>query len=317
MMTSFQVSGNISSEQIVEAIQKFLPDANVFNVKSPPSVDMPRSLNDIYVTESSSFEFDERSGAESTSSEIAAWSSDSVDESKDLRKEIYRGHKKLANVENELSKSYDQIDSAHKQLSTLFSQFELLRKKYDNQRIKFSSILWSECTPHHPELKHIPPPELSQQFVESESQVGPYLIHKALGEGQFASVKQCRRNSDDSEFALKVIQKDRILSFQSLIRLSYELQALQILRSPLIAAFCDVIHTKSKLYIVMEKGGNDLFSFFDLYPKGVDESIAKQITGKLFSAVQFCHNHHICHRDLKPEVRLYYIESNTHFELTN
>jgi cyclin-dependent kinase-like len=52
----------------------------------------------------------------------------------------------------------------------------------------------------------------------------------------------------------------------------------------------------------MEKGGEDLFTFYDLYPEGIPEDWIKSIMYNLLKAIHYIHSQSICHRDLKPEV---------------
>ena len=124
----------------------------------------------------------------------------------------------------------------------------------------------------------------------------------ALGEGQFATVRVCSfRKQKDKEYALKIIKKDRIISLTSLMRVSNEIENLKLLQSPFVVAVEAVIHTTSNLYIITEKGGLDLFEFFDEHPDGVPEKWAKQIMVSILKGVLYCHEQGICHRDLKPE----------------
>lgn len=165
------------------------------------------------------------------------------------------------------------------------------------------------------QLKHIPPAEDSSIFTETEQMVGSYIIGEVLGEGQFATVTSCIKIGSDqgSSLALKTIKKERILSFHGLKRVSNEIDTLRKLKSPYIIHLHDVIHTTTKLYIITERGGPDLFEFFDTHPDGVSELWAKDIMYHILQGVAFCHNNSYCHRDLKPEVCNTYIYLTLHY----
>jgi len=161
-----------------------------------------------------------------------------------------------------------------------------------------------------PELSEIPDAEDEDKFIEDDDHVGVYNLGEVLGEGQFALVRSCtvshsRGNKDkhdfDAEYAIKLLNKERLLSFHSLKRVSNEVKILQAMNCPHIVAIKDVIQTKKKLYIITEKGGLDLFEFFDEHPDGVPESWARDIVTCVLKGVLYCHEKRVCHRDLKPE----------------
>jgi len=195
------------------------------------------------------------------------------------------------------------IQAFHSQQQQLFDDFVLLRSRYDETKSTLQSALWTHCAPHHPELGHIPS---ETDIVDNEEQLGPYYLEELLGEGQFATVRACRPISDDdmegdARWAIKIINKERIGSFNSLKRVSNEVRILKNMRSKYIVSIADVFQTKKTLYIVTERGGADLFEFFDEHPRGVPEAWAKEIMARLLQGVAFCHLMGICHRDLKPE----------------
>jgi serine/threonine protein kinase len=80
------------------------------------------------------------------------------------------------------------------------------------------------------------------------------------------------------------------------MRVSNEIENLKLLKSPYIVSIERVIHTQHMLYIVTEKGGKDLFEFFDEHPDGVPESWAKEIISCVIKGVLYCHERGICHR---------------------
>jgi len=192
------------------------------------------------------------------------------------------------------------IQSLQKQQQALYDEFVLLRERYDEQKASLLNILWSYCSRYHPDLRQIPPVEDSETFIENDTQIGSDInVGEELGEGQFASVKICTYKG--CEHALKIIKKDRITTFKTLLRVANEIENLQLINSPNVVAIKHVIHTQSRLYIITEKGGADLFEFFDEHPSGVPETWANQIMINILKGVLFCHEQGICHRDLKPE----------------
>jgi len=201
-------------------------------------------------------------------------------------------------------KALATVQTFHLQQKQLFDEFQLLRQRYDEQRDTLQDILWMHCGPNHPELKAIPMVKDFQDFVETENRVGEFSIGEVLGEGQFATVYNCRRvNGDlvDRDMALKIIKKEKITTFNSLRHVSNEIELLRQLSCEFIVRIEEIIQTHSKLYIITEKGGTDMFEFFDEHPDGVCEDWARQIMSCVLRGVKHIHDHGICHRDLKPE----------------
>jgi serine/threonine protein kinase len=219
--------------------------------------------------------------------------------------EISRLRRENEILQEQASKATRAIQSFHQQQQALFDEFVVLRQKYDDQKASLVSALWQHCARHHPELTDIPSME-SDTFIETEKQIGQYGVGGVLGEGQFATVCTCwkgvEKKPDSVEYALKIIKKERITTFNSLRRVSTEIKTLRTLKhSDCVVTVIDVIHTQKHLYIVTEKGGIDLFEFFDEHSEGVPEKWALEIIGSVLRAVLHCHDYKICHRDLKPE----------------
>lgn len=204
-------------------------------------------------------------------------------------------NKELREAEESASKAVISIQTLHKQQQALFDEFALLRQRYDEQKSAVVNILWNQCARYHPDLRQIPPVE-ENSFIENEFQVGDFTVGDLLGEGQFATVRNCRRKGSSQEYALKIIKKERITSFTSLMRVSNEIDNLKVLKSPYIVCVVQVFHTQNILYIVTEKGGRDLFEFFDEHPDGVPEGWAREIISCVLKGVLYCHDQGICHR---------------------
>lgn len=208
----------------------------------------------------------------------------------------------IKQMEHSSAKAFLTIQSFHQQQQALFDEFVLLRQKYDDQKTNLLTTLWVYCGRYHPDLKYIPELEDEKTFVENDEEVGHFIVGQTLGEGQFATVKTCWKKDDTkTEYALKMIKKERVTSFVSLKRVSNEIDILKRLNSPYVVSVLHVMQTSSMLYIVTEKGGADLFEFFDEHPNGVPEVWAQEIISNVMTALIYCHTISVCHRDLKPE----------------
>jgi hypothetical protein len=220
---------------------------------------------------------------------------------KELENRLEEKEKEYIELEETAAKAGISIQALNKQQLALYDEFVLLRQRYDEQKTSLVNILWSHCAKHHPDLRQIPQMEDEDTFCETDSQVGSLIVGEALGEGQFATVKSCTRDNTAREYALKIIKKDRITTFASLMRVSNEIDNLKLLRSPYVVTVSEVMHTVTKLYIVTEKGGFDLFEFFDEHQDGVPEAWAKEIIVCILKGVLYCHEQGICHRGEKED----------------
>ena len=188
----------------------------------------------------------------------------------ELQNSLQKKNQELQELQVTSQKSLASIQAFHEQQQALFDEFVTLRQRYDEQKNTLVTILWTHCCQYHPDLRHIPIIEDESTFMETEERVGNYAVGSMLGEGQFATVRSCHLlGKEDNLHALKVIKKDRIITFTSIKRVSNEIDILRKLKSPFIVSIVDVIQTKSKLYMITELGGADLFEFFDEHSQGV------------------------------------------------
>ncbi|XP_062906273.1 serine/threonine-protein kinase SIK2-like isoform X2 [Mobula hypostoma] len=130
--------------------------------------------------------------------------------------------------------------------------------------------------------------------------VGFYDIEGTLGKGNFAVVKLARHRVTRSRVAIKIIDKRR-LQPRELQRVHREVLIMKFLNHPHIIKLYQVMETRDMLYIVTEFAQNGEM-FEHLSERGpLSECEARDKFGQLLSAVEYCHRHHIVHRDLKTE----------------
>lgn len=304
-MKAFQLLCDVEEEELQKALEQCFPN-RIRMVKNIPLSSTLENGDEISTgNNDSSKENSEESKEESTAS---SESNNKINNNRNielmntLENELKNKESELLDVQNTAKHAFESIKSFQIQQQKIFDEFAILRKKYDDLKSSFTTVLWEECGKHHPLFENIP--SLEKSCVESVDEIGKYGVGEVLGEGQFATVCSCwlKTSPNSEEQALKMIKKERIVSFNSLKRLSTEIGTLKLLnKSKYVVHITDCFQTRDMLYIVTEKGGPDLFDFFDEHPDGVPEPWAQQITCQLLKALRSTHGYNICHRDVKPE----------------
>ncbi|KAF3843127.1 hypothetical protein F7725_001976 [Dissostichus mawsoni] len=129
-------------------------------------------------------------------------------------------------------------------------------------------------------------------------QVGFYEIIRTLGKGNFAVVKLARHKVTKTQVAIKIIDKTR-LNPSNLEKIYREVQIMKLLNHPHIIKLYQVMETKDMLYIVTEYARTEKYHLTTNGRMSEDE--ARKKFWQILTAVDYCHQHHIVHRDLKTE----------------
>ncbi|XP_041814821.1 MAP/microtubule affinity-regulating kinase 3-like isoform X2 [Chelmon rostratus] len=140
----------------------------------------------------------------------------------------------------------------------------------------------------------------SSSATDETPHIGNYRLLKTIGKGNFAKVKLARHVLTGREVAIKIIDKTQ-LNPTSLQKLFREVRIMKILNHPNIVKLFEVIETEKTLYLVMEyASGGEVFDYLVAHGR-MKEKEARAKFRQIVSAVQFCHQKHIVHRDLKAE----------------
>uniref|UniRef100_A0AAQ5ZBG5 non-specific serine/threonine protein kinase n=1 Tax=Amphiprion ocellaris TaxID=80972 RepID=A0AAQ5ZBG5_AMPOC len=121
-------------------------------------------------------------------------------------------------------------------------------------------------------------PRCRNSFTSTEEHphIGNYRLLKTIGKGNFAKVKLARHVLTGREVR-------------------------QILNHPNIVKLFEVIETEKTLYLVMEyASGGEVFDYLVAHGR-MKEKEARAKFRQIVSAVQYCHQRRIVHRDLKAE----------------
>uniref|UniRef100_A0A8C2B4X7 non-specific serine/threonine protein kinase n=1 Tax=Cyprinus carpio TaxID=7962 RepID=A0A8C2B4X7_CYPCA len=129
--------------------------------------------------------------------------------------------------------------------------------------------------------------------ADEQPHIGCYRLLKTIGKGNFAKVKLAKHILTDKEVRIAFTPQ-----IKSLFR---EVRIMKLLNHPNIVKLFEVIETDKSLYLVMEyASGGEVFDYLVAHGR-MKEKEARAKFRQIVSAVQYCHQKCIVHRDLKAE----------------
>jgi len=167
---------------------------------------------------------------------------------------------------------------------------------------------------HHSTDDNANPRITSRSRTSDEPHIGKYRLMKTIGKGNFAKVKLAKHVPTGREVAIKIIDKTQ-MNPSSLQKLFREVRIMKILDHPNIVKLFEVIETEKTLYLVMEyASGGEVFDYLVAHGR-MKEKEARAKFRQIVSAVQYCHQKHIVHRDLKAENLL--LDGDMHIKIAD
>ncbi|KAG5450855.1 MAP/microtubule affinity-regulating kinase 3 [Clonorchis sinensis] len=141
---------------------------------------------------------------------------------------------------------------------------------------------------------------LRWRCIDDQPHVGKYKFIRTIGKGNFAKVKLASHVITGKEVAIKIIDKTQ-LSPSSRQKLFREVRLMKLLDHPNIVKLFEIIDNEKILYLVMEyASGGEVFDYLVAHGR-MKEKEARAKFRQIVSAVQYCHQKRIIHRDLKAE----------------
>ena len=128
-----------------------------------------------------------------------------------------------------------------------------------------------------------------------------YNIRGIIGKGTFSVVKLGENKATKEKVAIKILQKNKILSKEDLVRIEREIHILRRLNHPNVIKIHHIFEDQKNFYIIMEFCENgELFNRI-VEKKFLTEEEASIFYYQLINGLEYIHKNNIVHRDLKPE----------------
>jgi serine/threonine protein kinase len=142
---------------------------------------------------------------------------------------------------------------------------------------------------------------LSLIQIEKHSIHDSYLVEgKKVGEGSYGAIRIARHRISGEIIAAKCIPR-KIVRFKAVLDAIKEAKLMQRLDHPNIARCLSLFKDEDNIYIMMEylSGGNLIDKI--MHVKYFDENRARDVIKSILSAIGYCHERGIVHRDIKPD----------------
>ena len=128
-----------------------------------------------------------------------------------------------------------------------------------------------------------------------------YNIIRVIGEGAYARVKGAFGRNTKKMYAVKIYQKYNLKEAFRIMGIRNEINSLNELRHPNIVLLFETVEVENYICLVQEYLCGQSLQLYakSKYQRKIKEDEAKKIFKQIASAILYCHEKSICHRDIK------------------
>ncbi|RDX44200.1 kinase-like protein [Lentinus brumalis] len=199
------------------------------------------------------------------------------------------GHKPGDSSSSSSASSYAQSNStlSYKQ-----------RASVSTQRTSMDTDDWVK---EQSEMVPVQAEELQARRTKGSYRLSDFIIQRTLGTGSFGRVHLVRSKHNLRFYAIKVLNKDKIVRMKQESHTRNEQMMLQAVQHPFIINLWGAFQDTSNLYMVMDfVPGGELFTLLRRSNRFPDP-VAKFYAAEVALALNYLHGKDIIYRDLKPE----------------
>ncbi|XP_072437354.1 cyclin-dependent kinase-like 4 isoform X1 [Chiloscyllium punctatum] len=121
-----------------------------------------------------------------------------------------------------------------------------------------------------------------------------------IGEGSYSVVFKSRNKDTGQIVAIKKFMESEDNPFIKKVAVR-EIHILKQLKHNNLVNLIEVFRRKRKLHLVLEYCDHTVLNELERYPRGLPETMVKNIMWQMLQAINFCHKRNCIHRDVKPE----------------
>ncbi|TFK87405.1 kinase-like protein [Polyporus arcularius HHB13444] len=199
------------------------------------------------------------------------------------------GHKPADSSSSSSASSYAQSNStlSYRQRASL-----------STQRTSMDTDDWVK---EQSEMVPVQAEELQARRTKGSYRLSDFIIQRTLGTGSFGRVHLVRSKHNLRFYAIKVLNKDKIVRMKQESHTRNEQMMLQAVQHPFIINLWGAFQDTSNLYMVMDfVPGGELFTLLRRSNRFPDP-VAKFYAAEVALALNYLHGKDIIYRDLKPE----------------
>ena len=149
--------------------------------------------------------------------------------------------------------------------------------------------------------KYINPLPKDNSTLKYQDILSEYTLKGIIGRGTFSIVKLGENKATKEKVAIKIMQKNKIINKEDLIRIHREIEMLSRLSHPNVIKIYKIQEDIKKFYIIMEYCENgELFNRI-VEKQRLSEDEAAYFYYQIICGLEYIHKNDIAHRDLKPE----------------
>ena len=131
--------------------------------------------------------------------------------------------------------------------------------------------------------------------------VGSYEIGNLIGSGAFCKVRLATHVTKKKQYAMKIVDKDKIQNIKDLENVMREMHVLKNISHPNIISMHEAIEKGNKLFLVLDYAKRGQLQEYIVATGPIPESEARPFFVQITSGLDYCHRQGISHRDIKPE----------------
>ncbi|XP_061196072.1 3-phosphoinositide-dependent protein kinase 1-like [Saccostrea echinata] len=142
-----------------------------------------------------------------------------------------------------------------------------------------------------------------------------FIFGKVIGEGSYSTVYLAKEVDNNTEYAIKVLEKRHIMRERKTQYVMREKEVLMKLNHPFFIRLFYTFQDSDRLYFVLSYARRGELLDYIHKLSSFDEPCTKWYTAEIVTALEYLHSKGIIHRDLKPENIL--LNDEMHIQITD